>query len=105
MMMQCISFSRIWGKKKEYIILKCICFLKDHIFREGHKILQNLHLTFVLCKGEIKLKTDRHARRSVDSPKKTNEWRLTLLHNYSYSKKTKAVRSFFGTLFGLTICF
>ena len=26
---------------------------KVHIFWEGHKILRNLHLTFVLCKGQL----------------------------------------------------
>ena len=35
-----------------------IIYIKVHIFWEGHKILQNLHLTFVLCsvvKSKVKI--------------------------------------------------
>ena len=52
----------------------CI-YIKVHIFWEGHKILRNLHLTFVLCKVVIMLKAmaflklstknSNHGRKSV----------------------------------------
>ena len=39
---------------KGHLISKCPFVVKVHIFWEGHKILRNLHLTFVLCSASQK---------------------------------------------------
>ena len=41
----------LWCSLKKTWVQQCyeIAVFKVHIFREGHKILRNLHLTFVLC--------------------------------------------------------
>ena len=56
---------------------------KVHIFWEGHKILRNLHLTFVLCKGQAK--SNFSIRGFLQ---KTNKW----LQFYYYEA---CFRSFF----------
>ena len=50
--------SKIWFRIKLNIQIKLfstsIRYHKVHIFWEGHKILRNLHLTFVLCSASQK---------------------------------------------------
>ena len=47
-----------WMNQRWHFHEKICCWGKVHIFWEGHKILRNLHLTFVLCSASPKLGRD-----------------------------------------------
>ena len=51
---RCITLLYCWRKLQKNNVSAYILFHKVHIFWEGHKILRNLLLTFVLCSASQK---------------------------------------------------